>query len=174
MSSLHKGHTRFFKIFQICTNFDSFSPQFSILRLRKLSFRSSRQTSPLCTARRSAMSTRFSVTYILSKRCQNAIGNLARISWPKYNFQTNCQFLSLFFSFFCRFLQSIPLPCVEKQTDRYRPSGPWRSVSVSKKPFRPAVRFSEHLEHVLKTCFIEREGGFLPPSHFPRCSIAEV
>jgi len=46
--------------------------------------------------------------------------------------------------------------------------------SVSKKSFRPAVRFSEHFKNVLKTCLIEREGGFLPPSHFPRYSVADL
>ena len=46
--------------------------------------------------------------------------------------------------------------------------------SVSKKFFRPAVRFPEHSRNVLETCLIEREGGFLPPSHFPRCSFTEV
>jgi len=46
--------------------------------------------------------------------------------------------------------------------------------SVAKKLFRHAVWFSELLLKVLKTGLIGREGGFLPPSLFPRYSVVEV
>ena len=44
---------------------------------------------------------------------------------------------------------------------------------MSKKSFFHAALRKSNSKELDFLRFIEREGGFLPPSHFPRCSVAE-
>ena len=46
--------------------------------------------------------------------------------------------------------------------------------SVSKKSFRHAGRIFKLLKKFKNTCRLNAKGGFLPPSHFPRCSVTDI